>query len=211
MFLARHMPLALLLAALANPGLADSQLYRWTDEDGQVHYSDSLPPERAPDKRREFSRAGSMVRDVERAPTESEIRALEEARQAAAKAQAEQAEQRRLQAKYDRMLTHTYISVSQLERNRDQRIDDVRTLKNASLARQERYERDILELQERAARAERTGTNSDPEVIYQRIASKRERLAFEQNYSRGKEAEIVNIQNEFSAYISRFRELQSGR
>lgn len=206
MRLARHMPRILLLVTLALPGLVDAQLYRWVDDDGRIHYSDSLPPDRASDERREFSRSGQALRDVERAPTESEIRALEEARREAARTRAEEQEQRRRQSEYDRMLTVTYSSVGQLEETRDERIERIRALVNASTIRQERYDEEIISLREQAAQAERRGTG-DAEEIYQRLETARERLKEEQSYMNAQKAEIGRIQDEFTAHISRFKEL----
>lgn len=208
--LARHI-LPVLVATLAYPGLATAQLYRWVDDDGRIHYSDSLPPERAPDERRIYSRDGDHMRDVARAPTESEIRALEEARREAEEAQAQQKERQRRQMEYDRMLTHTYNSITQLERTRDERINKVKSQIQASLIRQERYQQDILDLEEQAARAERAGANSDPASIYQRLDQARKRLADERSYNSGKESEITRIRAEFSAHIHRFRELLGAR
>src|SRR5262252_5617636 len=46
----RTMRVALvLLAVAAATGFAQSNVYRWTDKDGKVHFSDSPPPEDAKD------------------------------------------------------------------------------------------------------------------------------------------------------------------
>lgn len=205
--LARLMPQLALLAALALPGLAEAQLYRWVDEDGQVHYSDTLPPERASDERRVFSRGGRAVRDVERAPTREELRALEQARQRAAEAEAEAEEQRRQQQTYDRMLTATYESVEQLENTREKRIEQLREQRAESVTRQEQYEREITRLRQDAARAERRGA-SNLGAIYQQIDRTREQLTDERSYAEAQDREIKRIREEFSEHIARFRELK---
>ena len=40
----RHLPFVFGLVLLATFALADSEIYKWTDEEGNVHYSDCPPP-----------------------------------------------------------------------------------------------------------------------------------------------------------------------
>lgn len=40
----RCLPLAIGLALFASAAVADSEIYKWTDEEGNVHYSDCPPP-----------------------------------------------------------------------------------------------------------------------------------------------------------------------
>lgn len=56
---------------------AAGKLYRWTDAQGKVHYTDTLPPEALEQGRTEYSRKGSLLNQVERPPT-AEEKALEE-------------------------------------------------------------------------------------------------------------------------------------
>ena len=60
--------LALLLSPLA---AADKgrKLYKWTDKDGNIHYSDSIPPEAKEYARERLSNQGVSVEQVDRAMT----------------------------------------------------------------------------------------------------------------------------------------------
>ena len=98
----RTPPASILLTsalALATAGVAiaqqneqDKRLYRWTDADGKVHYTDSLPPEVVDKARQELSAQSGLVREaVGRALTEEERRAAE------AEAQTEAARRTRLE------------------------------------------------------------------------------------------------------------------
>ena len=101
-------PLALLLiASLLAGGAAHAQdgrkeragsskakpsagkLYRWTDAQGKVHYTDTLPPEALEQGRTEYSRKGSLLNQVQRAPT-AEEKALREQELQQARADAEE-------------------------------------------------------------------------------------------------------------------------
>jgi hypothetical protein len=37
----------MIMLACLLPVVAQAEVYRWTDEDGRVHYSDAVPPEQA--------------------------------------------------------------------------------------------------------------------------------------------------------------------
>lgn len=66
-----------------------AKLYRWTDAQGKVHYTDTLPPEALEQGRTEYSRKGSLLNQVQRAPT-AEEKALQEQQAQQAQAAAEQ-------------------------------------------------------------------------------------------------------------------------
>ncbi len=86
--------LALAMAgfAAAQQNVQDKRLYRWTDADGKVHYTDSLPPEVVDKARQELSAQSGLVREaVGRALTEEERRIAE------AEAQTEAARRTRIE------------------------------------------------------------------------------------------------------------------
>lgn len=110
---------ALLVLAVADwsaPTFA-GQLYRWVDDEGQVHYGDSIPPEYSKTDREVLNDRGVKVDVLPRQPTEAEI-ALRER-------QAEVAEQDRIKAEElkerDRVLLNTYLSIEEIQDLRDRR------------------------------------------------------------------------------------------
>lgn len=83
---------------------APPKLYRWTDAQGKVHYTDSLPADALNQERQEYSRKGLLVNQVERTPTPEE-KASQAAAAALAQDQTEQTlarerEAQALQASY---------------------------------------------------------------------------------------------------------------
>lgn len=56
--------------------VASQSVYRWVDENGEVHYSQTLPPERVRGEHARLTRDGRVEESVERAPTEEERKAL---------------------------------------------------------------------------------------------------------------------------------------
>lgn len=191
-----------LVGALLFAGLAQAELYRWVDEDGEVHYSDRLPPERAPGERRIFSRGGDTLRDVEQMPTAEELEALEEARKAAEDEQQRKREQHRLQAEYDRMLQRSYTSIEDLERSRLRRIRPLQTQLNNAERRRERLDHRIEALRDSAAEAERGQRDVAP--YEQRLQQARELRERENDRIRQRREEIDSVNAEFDRHLERF-------
>ncbi|MCK8515505.1 DUF4124 domain-containing protein [Methylonatrum kenyense] len=192
-----------IVGALLLSGVAQAELYRWVDEDGEVHYSDRLPPERAPEERRVFSRDGDTLRDVDRMPTAEELEALEEARKAAEDAQQREQEQHRLQAEYDEMLQRSYTSVEDLERSRERRIQPLQTRLDNAERRRQRLDNRIDELRESAAEAERGQRDVAP--YERRLRQARQLREREDERIRQRQEEIDTVNTEFDRHLERFR------
>lgn len=77
--------LPLLLAAAVLP--AQAKMYKWVDAQGNVHYTDTLPPASASQGNAELSKTGNVVKKTESA----------EEKQKRLAAEAEAAERRKLQ------------------------------------------------------------------------------------------------------------------
>jgi hypothetical protein len=109
--------LPVVLLALASGPAAAQKLYKWVDENGQVHYGDKIPPEYANQDREVLNKQGLSVGREEGAETPEEARAREE-REKQAKAAADQAQR-------DRMLLATYQNVDEIELLRARRLDQI--------------------------------------------------------------------------------------
>ena len=57
--------------ACTTASAAGKKLYRWTDEKGEVHYTDALPPEAADAARDRLNEKGMAVERTERAMTQA--------------------------------------------------------------------------------------------------------------------------------------------
>lgn len=191
-----------IVTALLLYSVAQAELYRWVDKDGEVHYSDRLPPERATDQRRIFSRGGDTLRDVERMPTSEELQALDQARRAAEDEEQRAEEQRRLQAEYDQMLRRSYTSADDVERSRERRIQPLQTqLENAERRRQRLGNR-IEELRNAAAEAERSQRDVTP--YERRLRQARQLHQRESERIRQRQEDIESVNTEFDRHLDRF-------
>lgn len=88
--------------------------YSWVDKNGERHYGDAVPPEYAQSERRVLNSQGVEVQHVE---------AEKNADQRAEQAQRDQASQQRQQ--HDNFLLTTYTSSKDIERLRDERLDQL--------------------------------------------------------------------------------------
>ncbi|MCC5812618.1 MAG: DUF4124 domain-containing protein [Ectothiorhodospiraceae bacterium] len=189
---------------------SQAQLYRWVDDDGNVHYTDTLPPDRARDGRSVFSRDGSRVGEVERAPTPEELAEQEAERLREKERQAREQEARTRQLEYDRMLLRTFNNEAHIERSRVERLEALNASQRQLMARSERDEEELEELRARAAQAERTG-RGDPDAIYQRIRRVEERLASRDARAAELDQAMNALDQEYDNHLARFRELQEER
>lgn len=150
--------IALLLTA---PLVCAQQVYKWVDEDGNVHYSQTLPPERATAAHETLNSEGLVV---ERTGTVEEQRE-KQAREAAAQA-AEAASEK--QAREDRLFLASFPTEADVRRMIESRRETVlaeqRSVEGLIDQNRERF----ASLIERAAEAERQG-KPVPESLVRQI------------------------------------------
>src|SRR6185369_11565964 len=129
------------VGANAGPGNGNDKgiAYRWTDEQGVVHYGDRIPPQYAQKERAVLNSQGVEVRklDAQRTPE-----------QAAAEAAAQQNVFR--QKQHDTFLITNYASVKDIEALREVRLDQLRGQKSTAEQYVESLHSRLSTLQERA-------------------------------------------------------------
>ncbi len=195
---------ALLLALVANAAHAQERkkLYRWTDDKGEVHYTDQLPPEAAKLQRDELNKEGRAVDRVERAKTPEE-RAVFEAEQARL------AEEQRLvdeTAKMDSVLTMSYPSEADLARAYEERFDLLkRNVESAKIGIRSQ-DQALTGLLSHAADLERNGMPV-PDSVVQSIGKTRQQLADQRVFLTNLETDRVELQKEYDAILTRYRKL----
>lgn len=109
-----------ILASAALGGLlctadAAETVYRWVDENGVVHFGDSVPAEYAEQEKLILNEQGVEVGRIAGKATPEELAAL----RAAQEAEAEKERARRA----DRALLATYLSIGEIKRHRDRRVE----------------------------------------------------------------------------------------
>lgn len=143
--------MALCSALLSSLALGQDRLYRWVDDEGVVHYGDHVPPQYASRNRDLLNTQGVTVGSEIGALTDEER--AEIARLAAIDEQARQA--RMEDARRDQVLLDTYLSVSEIERLRDRRLE----LLEAQIKVTEHY---LSNLRKRLGRLQREASDYKP-------------------------------------------------
>lgn len=104
-----------LLLPLAAFAAQEQKLYRWVDENGEVHFGDSVPPQYADTEKQVLNAEGIRVGVIRGKKTAEEI--AEEERIAELRRQQE------LQRRADEALLATYLSVEEIIMHRDRRVE----------------------------------------------------------------------------------------
>jgi len=104
------------LVVVCSPAMArDEQIYKWVDEDGNVFYGDSVPPEYAERPKEVLNDQGVAVEALQGKKTAEQIEQerIETARR-------EEVERQR---RADLALLATYLSVEEIQMHRDRRVE----------------------------------------------------------------------------------------
>jgi hypothetical protein len=192
------------LGALLASAAAQAQMYRWTDDQGRVHYSDSPPPAAARQERRVLDERGITVRTIERAKTAEEIEAerLEQERLEQARREREEQERR------DRILLQSFGSERELTSARDDRL----ALLDGTLAITREKIRGLREqlarLEEREQRLQSQGREV-PAAMGEDKASLHRQVDTQTRYLEDRQAERERLIDQFEADLARLRELRA--
>lgn len=197
--------LACALCALALPAADAGKLYKWVDEDGNVHYGDKVPAKYAKEERKVINDQGMEVETREREKTKEEI----EAERRAKEREKQREKAREKQASHDRMLLDTYTSAEDLELARDNRIQALESQIRVTSRNIENLEQSLSKIEQRIERREKAG-NTVPDHLEQDREQTRKDLLDQQRYLMSREDKIEEIRSRFGRDIARYRKLKSG-
>jgi len=198
-------PMLLSCLAMAEGQNAREAFYRCKDAKGALLYADSLPPGCLGNDIEVLSERGSTLRIIEGNQSRGARLEREENEQRAVK-------QREARQQWDKMLIDTYLSVADIERLRDQRLE--------MLAAQFKVTQQSIEnLRERQSRLERQIARFRPYSDRPNALPLPDHLAEEMvNTAKGRQVyqemlsnnntEQVAVKTAFDAEIKRFKELK---
>lgn len=197
--------LAIPALCLAGSALAE-RAYKWVDADGNVQYSNRLPPEAALIERREINEQGRVLK-VYKAPLtdaeKAEAKRLEEL-------EARKREREEKRAIHDRSLLATYSSEDDMLKAQDTKIAMVQGLVKLTHSRIRAMQERLLVLTEEAASYERSGKEL-PFALQHQIKNLRDQITHNKEFSLDKQAEIEEIKKQFAFDLKRYEELTSGK
>ncbi len=129
------------------------KMYKWVDEDGNVHFSDQVPPDQVDKARDQINTDGITVDSVERAKTAEELAAEKAAREEAYAAKV--AEEKRLAD--EKKLLDSYASAEHIMQVRDEKLIPVEKSIKSSTDYLASKSQQLSTLMDRAASQERAG------------------------------------------------------
>lgn len=206
----------LVVAAIALPSIGSAQqqhqrkLYKWTDANGHVYYSETVPPEYADRDRDVLNDQGVHVGSEEGEITQAERAVLDE-REAQAEADRKAKEEI---ARRDRMLLETYISVADIEDLRNRRLELLESQIKLTEVYLGNLRKRLVDLQAEASNYKPYTTRENAPQIPDNLALDMSRTTasialYEQTLSRTR-ADQTELRDSFNDDIARFRELKGG-
>lgn len=176
--------------------------YRWVDENGVVHYGDSVPPQYANQETVVLNEQGIEVGRSSAQKSPEEL--AKEAERAAAAAR---------QHQHDQFLLTTYTSVRDIEQLRDQRLEQLKGQRLAAELYIEGLESRLSGLQARAMKFKPYSQNPNAHRMPDDLAEEIVRTLNEVNSQRkaleAKAEEEEALRAQFQADIERYKELRS--
>ena len=191
----------LLALILTQPSLA--RLYKWVDEEGNVHYSDKIPPSAVKNPHAELDQRGLVIEKKARAKTPEEI-----AREAELKRLREE-QQRMLeeQKARDKVLLNTFRSEDDILLARDGKLATYDAQIRIAYTNIERLKAWLDTQKKKAASLERKGRKIPAKLLAE---IENTRLQIKSNYESilRQERDKETIRRKYAADLARFRELK---
>lgn len=191
----------LLLAGLTSE--IQGGLYRWVDEDGNVHYSDSVPPDQVTSGHTELSEGGVRIKSVPPVKTPDEL--LKEQELERLREQQERLVEQQRSA--DLVLLRTFRSEDDIKMALDGKLASIDVMINVTKSNLRRQQEWLAGLRAEAGNLERTG-KPVPKRISDGIAQTEK--AIKEAYSTivDRERQKDSIRTKFDQDLVRFRHLK---
>jgi Domain of unknown function (DUF4124) len=191
-------------AGLLSGGPAAGTTYKWVDEQGVVHYGDSIPPQYAEKEHKLLNNQGVEVGHTEAQRTPEEVAADARAHELLLK-----------QQQHDNFLLTTYTSVKDIEALRDVRLDQLQGQRTAAEQYVENLHSRLVALQGRVKLFRPYNARPDarrmPDDLAEDLVHTLNEMRNQSNALSAKNQEVVTMREQFELDIDRYRELHEAR
>ena len=182
-----------------------AKMYKWEDEDGNVHFGDKIPNQYLNKDHKELNAQGAVVGTHVGVKAETEEEKQEKYR--LVKIEKEKQKEAKAKARQDRVLLDTYTTERDLTAARDARLDAVESQLQLSKSIVVDAQRK-LEMTEKQIAAIKAAGNEVPENITSKMKREEKQVKTYQDLVAGHKKKKLAINEQFEGYIKRFRELK---
>jgi len=193
-----------LFIACACPTAWAGKLYKWVDEKGVTHYSESMPAEQKDRSSTELDGRGRVLKQNAAAPNPEQIRAREEEK-LRRKAEERELEQQR---RRDNALLNTYTTADEIEDARKRAILAANQARQVVETRVRSSKSRVDALRKQLEQATRGGKPA-PQALAEDVEEAERDLGRLERELAQKDAEIARIEQRYSEDRTRFVELTS--
>jgi uncharacterized protein DUF4124 len=187
-------------ALFAANGPAGAAMYKWVDEKGVVHYTDTLPPEAVDKASTELNKQGIPIKKTDKALTPEQRRAIEQD----AQKQKQVARQQEDVARRDRALLSSYTSEAEIDLARNRSLQTINNVVQSTLAYSEQLTKRKGEVE---AKKEEMKGKPIVAVLDRELESIDAELARQADLIAQKKRETETVVAKYDADKQRWREL----
>ncbi len=181
-----------------------AKMYKWVDDEGQMHFGDKIPPKYLVKEHDELNEQGIKTKHTEAAKTAEEK--AEERRLAKEQKKAELVEKKKRQR--DRVLLDTYTTERDLILARDSRLDAVgsqiqlaETIIRDSNNKVESMEKQIAQI--------KASNRKVPTYLNEQVELERQQVTVQTKVMESHKKRRDKISEQFNGYIERFNALKA--
>jgi hypothetical protein len=181
-----------------------AKMYKWVDENGQIHFGDKIPPKYLIKEHEEVNEQGLVVKHKDAVKTAKQI--AEEKRLESERKKAALAEKRKKQR--DRVLLDTYTTERDLLVARDSRLDAVDSQIQLALSIIKDSNNKIESMEQQVAQIKATNREVPPE-LFSRIENQKQQVSVQSKVMESHKKHRDEIATQFNGYIERFKVLKA--
>ncbi|NOQ69504.1 MAG: DUF4124 domain-containing protein [Gammaproteobacteria bacterium] len=183
---------------------AQAKMYKWVDENGQMHFGDKIPTQYLVKEHDELNEQGVVIKHKDAAKTpkqKAEARRIENERKKAALV-----EKRKRQR--DRVLLDTYTTERDLIVARDSRLDAVGSQIQLAVSIIKDSNNKIESMEKQVAQI-KTSNREVPSALYKRIENEKQQVSVQSKVMESHKKRRDEISIQFNDYIERFKVLKA--
>lgn len=199
--------LGIALVALTLSAPASAKLYKWVDEEGNVHYGDKLPPEQVEKQHQQLNKRGQKVDEVGRAKSKEELEAERQAQTAEEQRRQQERVLEAAQARKDQILLDTFTAERDILIMRDDRVGAVDSNIKITESYNQQIQNQMQNTQVQIDRIEKAG-NPVPANLLKKMQNLEGQLEQNNAFIERKQKERAQLIEQFKKDLRRFRELK---